>query len=84
MAESFGKGGGGGGGGGSEYYETEHETDDPEKLLELRELFNLYDVDASGFVDAKEIIAALKRNYTANQVRQTIPVTMTSLVLCIH
>ena len=72
MAEPAAKGGRG------EHCESEHETDGPEKLLELRQLFDLYDVDASGFVDAKEILAALRGNYTAHQVGRTT-VSVTSL-----
>ena len=69
-------------GGGGEYCESEQETDGPEKILELRQLFDLYDVDASGFVDAKEILAALRGNYTAHQVgRTTVSVTFLCYVM---
>eukprot|EP00752_Nemacystus_decipiens_P012939 g11452.t1 len=41
---------------------------DPETLRELRALFDLYDVDRSGLVDVKEIVVALKGNYSTDQI----------------
>lgn len=48
--------------------EVETRRNTPDSLRQLRELFDLYDVDASGYVNAKEIMVALRGNYTANQV----------------
>lgn len=47
---------------------AEKDETDPAKEKELRNLFALYDVNKSGFVDTKEIVSALQGNYTQQQV----------------